>query len=185
MASAEDDWLFDYVLQFLESEKFDSVVMDFIDEKCEVFDNEDENKFEYTTVHQEFKETVETLIISNLGELGVSVEMFFEACQNGRFKRDINQAVIERMVAMDDFMTFKKIMVKRNMELQLEALKACSFGQTNGSGNGSNMYEYEDNEDDFGFSADDEAKVSIYIGVYMYWCVHIYLWMCVTYIMCG
>jgi hypothetical protein len=31
------------------------------------------------------------------------------------------------MIAMDDFETFKKIMVKRNIELQLEALKAFDY----------------------------------------------------------
>jgi hypothetical protein len=41
-------WLFDCVLQFLESDRFDAAVMDFVDENCEHFDNEDENKFIYT-----------------------------------------------------------------------------------------------------------------------------------------
>ena len=33
-------------------------------------------------------------------------------------------SVFERLVAIDDFQTFKKLMVKRNVELQLEALKS-------------------------------------------------------------
>jgi hypothetical protein len=160
---SEEDWLFDYVLQFLESEKFDSVIMDFIDEKCDIFDNEEENKFQYSDIHQEFRETVDALISSNLGELGVTVEMFFDACEKGRFKRDINQAVIERMIAMDDFLTFKKIMVKRNMELQLEALKAC----TNSSKH-SGMFQSCDDEDDgedYVFTAEDQAEVCFYLLV--------------------
>lgn len=32
--------------------------MDFIDEHCVVFDNEDENKFAYTEVHMAFRELV-------------------------------------------------------------------------------------------------------------------------------
>ena len=158
---SDDDWLFDYVLQFLESDKFDGVVMDFIDNKCEIFDNEEENKFEYSTVHSEFRDMIETLIVSNLGELGVSAEMFFEACQNGRFKRDINQAVIERMIAMDDFLTFKKIMVKRNMELQLEALKMCAFTpdkkKMNKRRNNSHADSYD--REDYEFTAEDEAEM--------------------------
>ena len=31
------DWIFDFMLQFLESDRFDAAVMDFIDEKCECF----------------------------------------------------------------------------------------------------------------------------------------------------
>lgn len=48
MPTDENDWLFDFVLQFLESDLFDSAVMDFVDERCEIFDNEEENKFAYT-----------------------------------------------------------------------------------------------------------------------------------------
>ncbi len=48
MPTDEYDWLFDFALQFLESEKFDASVMNFIDEKCEFFDNEEENKFIYS-----------------------------------------------------------------------------------------------------------------------------------------
>ena len=157
---SDEDWLFDYVLQFLESDKFDCVVMDFIDEKCEIFDNEDENKFQYTTIHQEFRDMVEALISSNLGELGVSVEMFFEACEKGRFNRDINQAVIERMIAMDDFLTFKKIMVKRNMELQLEAMKACSFPKKKSKKKQKHEVDSDDEDDDnYALSAEDEAEM--------------------------
>ena len=94
---------------------------DFVDEKCEIFDNEEENKFAYTDIHREFKEHVDALLSSNLGELGVTPELFYEACAKGRNSRDVNRTVYDRMIAMDDFQTFKKIMVKRNMELQMEA----------------------------------------------------------------
>lgn len=120
----EHDWIFDFVLQFLESDKFDASVMDFVDEKCFVFENEEENKFEYTDIHSEFRDHIEALISSNLGELGISSEMFFESCEKGRNNRDINKQVFERMIAMEDFETFKKLMTKRNMELQLEAIRS-------------------------------------------------------------
>jgi hypothetical protein len=48
MPTDENDWVFDYALQFLESDRFDAAVMDFVDEKCMYFDNEEENKFIYT-----------------------------------------------------------------------------------------------------------------------------------------
>lgn len=74
------EWIFDYVLQILESGKhhtilissllvswrphdfwpdyFDAVIMDFVDENCIVFDSEEENKFVYTDLHNQFKEHV-------------------------------------------------------------------------------------------------------------------------------
>jgi len=46
--------------------------MSFLDEKCIVFDNEDENKLEFTTIHNEFKKLVEGLLEELMGELGVT-----------------------------------------------------------------------------------------------------------------
>lgn len=123
MSTEEYDWIFDYVLQFIESDKFDASVMDFIDEKCQFFDNDEENKFIYSDIHREFREHMEVLISSNLGELGITSDIFFEACDRGRNGRDINRLVFEKLIAMDDFMTFKKMMVKRNMELEVEYMK--------------------------------------------------------------
>ena len=45
-------------MQFLESDRFDAAVMDFVDERCDVFDNDEENKFIYTDIHREFMDHV-------------------------------------------------------------------------------------------------------------------------------
>ena len=144
MPSDENDWLFDFVLQFLESDLFDAAVMDFVDEKCDIFDNEDENKFAYTDIHAEFREHVDALLSSNLGELGVTPELFYEACAKGRNARDINRTVYDRMIAMDDFQTFKKIMVKRNTELQLEAIRSMKESNENEAADRKQREEDED-----------------------------------------
>jgi hypothetical protein len=122
------DWVFDYSLVFLESDKFDAAVMDFVDEKCDVFDSEDENKFVYSDIHAEFREHIETLITSNLGEVGVSAEMFYESCEKAGQTRDINRAVFERMLAMEDFNTFKRIMVKRKYSNSF--IHSCSYADS-------------------------------------------------------
>ena len=52
---AEDsasEWLYDYTLQFLASPGWKIPILSFIDEKCFVFDGEEENRFEYTTIHK-------------------------------------------------------------------------------------------------------------------------------------
>jgi hypothetical protein len=118
------DWIFDFALQFLESDKFDAAVMDFVDEKCDAFTDDDENKLIYTVIHKEFCEHIEALISSNLGELGITNDLFLESCEKAKDGRDINTTVFERLTAMDDFQTFKKIMAKRNTELQLEAMRS-------------------------------------------------------------
>ncbi len=56
--------------------------------------------------------------------LGLTSEIFYEACLTGRNSRNINRNVYEKLIALDDFLTFKKIMVKRNAELELETFRA-------------------------------------------------------------
>lgn len=67
---------------------------------------------------------MEGVINSNLAELDVTPDVFYEACQVSRDGRDINKRVFEKLLAMEDFTVFKKIMVKRNTELQFEAMQA-------------------------------------------------------------
>lgn len=122
--SEEHDWIFDFVLQFLGSDRFDASVMDFVDENCHIFENDEENKFIYTDIYNEFLDHMEGVINSNLAELDVTPEAFYEACQRSRNSRDINRQVFEKLIAMEDFTVFKKIMVKRNTELQYEAMQA-------------------------------------------------------------
>jgi hypothetical protein len=97
--------------------------MDFIDEKCAVFDSSEENKFSYSDIHKDFCDHVEALMTENLGELGITIELFFVSCQKSRNNRSINQIVFERLTAIDDFQTFKKVMIRRNIELQIEAME--------------------------------------------------------------
>ncbi|GMI10635.1 hypothetical protein TrLO_g13805 [Triparma laevis f. longispina] len=119
-----DEWIFESVAQILKSPAWEAEVYGFIDEHCVIFDNDDENKFAYTDLHKEFKGIVERHLNSKLAEFGIGEETFYEACESNRFKNDINKNVYMQMVAMDDFLTFKKLMVRRNMELELEAVKA-------------------------------------------------------------
>lgn len=113
----------------MKSEKFDAAVMDFIDEKCDLFDNSEENKLIYTEIHEEFRKHIEALIESNLGELGITPELFYESCEKSRNSRNVNKTVFERLTAIDEFQTFKKVMVRRNIELQIEAMHEYDYSQ--------------------------------------------------------
>jgi hypothetical protein len=50
----DESWLLEAVMAFLKSSRYTTPVMNFIDEKSLVFDSEDENKLEFTAVHEEF-----------------------------------------------------------------------------------------------------------------------------------
>ena len=43
--------------------------MQFIDESCIVFDDEEENKLEYTELHNKFKQLVDSLLAAHLLEV--------------------------------------------------------------------------------------------------------------------
>ena len=160
------DWIFDYALQFLESDKFDAAVMDFVDEKCDSFTDDDENKFIYTEIHREFCEHIEALIASNLGELGITNELFLESCEKAKDGRDINTTVFERLTAMDDFQTFKKIMAKRNTELQMESIRSFkvntpmpnSAAKKNLFSSSSRRGEGKESEDEYELLTPEEMK---------------------------
>jgi len=77
--SEENSWLIDLILAFFHSMEWKMPVLSFIESNCSVFDNEDENKLEYTKIHKEFKELTEGLIEGMLKELGASNEDFGEA----------------------------------------------------------------------------------------------------------
>ncbi|CAM9260313.1 unnamed protein product, partial [Heterosigma akashiwo] len=68
----EYDWIFDYVMSVFKSPLWDLTVMGIIDDNCIVFSNEEENRFEYTDIHNLFKLQVEQLLTQHLAELGVS-----------------------------------------------------------------------------------------------------------------
>ena len=66
------------MVQFLSSPIWRVSILDFVDNKCIVFDNEEENKFEYTIIHnvcldlnQQFKELVGNLVDGMMEEIGM------------------------------------------------------------------------------------------------------------------
>lgn len=59
----------------------------------------------------------------HLADVSVTPEAFAEACEKARFASRGNKKVFEQLIALTDFLTFKKLMVKRNMELELEAVR--------------------------------------------------------------
>ena len=103
-------------------------LMGFIDEACVVFDGEEENKFEHTTIHEKFKELVERLLTDFLSEMGISVDQFSEVIQRSEHA-DLNEFVLASILTVDDFLQFKSMMVRRNVDLTNEVLEAHNKGK--------------------------------------------------------
>jgi hypothetical protein len=122
-ASEQMIWLFDSMKQFLAGPEWALPVWEFIDENCIVFDSEDENKLAHTDIYQSFVEIVETLLTSHLEEMGASPDQFVELCRVYG-TTDVGKETLEQVLAVDDYLSFKKMMVKRNKELEKETLTA-------------------------------------------------------------
>ena len=71
---------------------------------------------------QEFKKIVEDLLGELMAELGVSDTQFVEACQKAE-QNPIHKKIVDQIMAVDNFLAFKKLMVKRNQELNRQAIE--------------------------------------------------------------
>jgi len=72
MVDDTSDWFFDVIIGFLRSPRWKTPVMSFLDERCICFDGEEENKLEFTSIHNEFKKMVEGLLEELMTDLGVT-----------------------------------------------------------------------------------------------------------------
>lgn len=122
MASQDSDWIFDSVISFVKSPLWKVPITSFINENCVVFDDEDENKLEYTSIHNSFKKIVEEMLSNMLSEIGISEEIFAEACIKAT-KNPTHKMLLSEIMAVENFLAFKKLMVKRNRELSEEAMQ--------------------------------------------------------------
>uniref|UniRef100_A0A8C8H4S5 Cilia- and flagella-associated protein 36 n=1 Tax=Oncorhynchus tshawytscha TaxID=74940 RepID=A0A8C8H4S5_ONCTS len=121
---AEDsEWVVESIAGYLSSPEWVIPVIDFMESKCTVFDDEDENKLTYTDIHQQYKHLVEKLLETYMQEVGINEQQFLEACSSPFAKSKTLQAVFHPVLATDDFQMFRALMVQKNMELQLQALR--------------------------------------------------------------
>ncbi|NXW54452.1 CFA36 protein, partial [Eurystomus gularis] len=88
-----------------------------------VFDDEEESKLSYTEIYQEYQALVERLLEDYLKEVGINEEKFQEAFSSPLARTHTSQAILQTVLAAEDFRLFKKMMVQKNIEMQLQALR--------------------------------------------------------------
>ncbi|XP_058241219.1 cilia- and flagella-associated protein 36 [Hemibagrus wyckioides] len=121
---AEDsEWVVESIAGFLGSPEWLIPLTDFIENKCSVFDDEEENKLSYTEIHQQYKQLVEKLLENYMQEVGISEQQFLDACSSPFAKSKALQALFQPVLATNDFQMFRSLMVQKNVELQLQALR--------------------------------------------------------------
>ncbi|XP_008940802.1 PREDICTED: coiled-coil domain-containing protein 104, partial [Merops nubicus] len=87
------------------------------------FDDEEESKLSYTEIYQEYQALVEKLLEDYLKEVGINEEKFQEAFSSPLARTHTSQAILQTVLAAEDFRLFKKMMVQKNIEMQLQAIR--------------------------------------------------------------
>ncbi|XP_033916170.1 cilia- and flagella-associated protein 36 [Melopsittacus undulatus] len=126
MAAEEEEgdveWVVDTIAGFLRGPAWSIPILEFMEQKCDVFDDEEESKLSYTEIYQEYQALVEKLLEDYLKEVGINEEKFQEAFSSPLAKTHTSQAILQTVLAAEDFRLFKKMMVQKNIEMQLQAL---------------------------------------------------------------
>lgn len=123
VARADSAWLVDAVVQFMRSPSWNEPLQGFISEKCILFDNfEEENRHEYVEIHNEFKSLIDNLLAAHLLEVDIAPEEFEQqVLQSGLAEDPRLQKVFGQLMAAEDFMTFKTMMVEQHAKMQSQA----------------------------------------------------------------
>ena len=103
MAAEEDEveWVVESIAGFLRGPDWSIPILDIVEQKCEVFDDEEESKLTYTEIHQEYKELVEKLLETYLKEIGINEDQFQEACTSPLAKTCTSQVYGLRLPGVD------------------------------------------------------------------------------------
>eukprot|EP01084_Bolivina_argentea_P122327 216770_1 len=123
---ASHDWILSCIINLIQSTECSMVVDGFIDTHCLIFEpNNSQINNEYTKIHLQYKQLVETLLISKLSKLGITAKQFTEAMQKSNDIK-INSDIFQYISAVDDFHIFQNLMTQRNIELEKEAIAYLS-----------------------------------------------------------
>ncbi|XP_025154343.1 cilia- and flagella-associated protein 36 isoform X2 [Harpegnathos saltator] len=99
--------------------------MTFIEEKSLVFEANTEDCEEYRKIYQEYKNLVDLLLGCFMEDMGITPEQFEHACSVNRDTKipiQFQQNLFEQIWAANEYEIFKRMMIQKNLELQLQAL---------------------------------------------------------------
>nr|CCC93722.1 conserved hypothetical protein [Trypanosoma congolense IL3000] len=113
------------ILQFTHSPMWRTPVDNFIDENCCLFTDDSEMKVEQTEIHLKFRDMTDNLLSKFVKDIGVTLETALEAVVNSMDStsstNNLGKRFRQEIFYIEDFPTFHKMMVRRNMELDLLA----------------------------------------------------------------
>ncbi|RWS10958.1 coiled-coil domain-containing protein-like protein [Dinothrombium tinctorium] len=123
-------WVLDSLIGFLKGPVWNLPIITFIEQKSVVFEPEEtgDEETEYLKIYDEYKNLVDRLLCTHMDELGITPEQFEESCNQavGALSAKFHQALFEQIWAANDYQIFKRMMIQRNIDLQLQTLEILS-----------------------------------------------------------
>ena len=113
------------------STEWSAFVNGFLLQHCRTFDDSEENRLEWHTLHLEFCSQLEALLEQQLSILGVAVDDFVELL--GEKPRENYDAFLEAVLAIDDFGRFKAAMLDLKRDLLGYTLPADMIDHVKGA----------------------------------------------------
>ncbi|KAL7297449.1 hypothetical protein TKK_0009820 [Trichogramma kaykai] len=129
MMSEPDDeiaWVFDSLIGFLHGPIWSAPLLTFIEDKSLIFEPETQDCQEYREVYQDYKNLVDLLLGCYMEDMEITPEQFERACTmntSSRIGVQFQQSLFEQIWAANEFEIFKRMMIQKNLELQLQALR--------------------------------------------------------------
>lgn len=118
------DWMFDYIINYLRSPLWSQPVQSFIEFNCLIFESTDENKLQYTIIHNQFIELIDTLLQQSLVRIELTEQQFQSALEYGmkhsKISTQLQHYIIDPILAVHDFNKFKSVMCHMNQRLEHE-----------------------------------------------------------------
>ncbi|XP_015591060.1 cilia- and flagella-associated protein 36 isoform X2 [Cephus cinctus] len=126
MNDKEDSaWVFDSLVGFLQGPIWSAPLLTFIEERSLIFESDTEDSAEYREIYQEYKNLVDLLLGCYMEDMGITPEQFEHACalnKNTKMPVQFQQSLFEQIWAANEYEIFKRMMIQKNLELQLQAL---------------------------------------------------------------
>lgn len=91
--------------------KFEKMQKEFLDKYCDVFEDKNENKLEYTAIFKQYTELTEKYIESELIKRvpQYKIDDFYKLLE--KRKHQIDEQLLDTLIAFTDFQTFKEMML--------------------------------------------------------------------------
>ncbi|CAK9822664.1 Cilia- and flagella-associated protein 36 [Anthophora retusa] len=118
-------WVFDSLIGFLQGPIWSAPLITFIEEKSLIFEADVEDNDEYQKIYQEYKNLVDLLLGCFMEDMGITPEQFEHACTVNKYTKmpiQFQQNLFEQIWAANEYEIFKRMMIQKNLELQLQAL---------------------------------------------------------------